>query len=1002
MSNVVRGWCWAGLALLGSSCVFELGVTDQDLDGFSTLYDCDDADPAIHPDAEEACNGQDDDCDGLVDEDVAGAPTWYLDQDGDSYGRASMFTRACSCPEGWVDRVGDCDDGDPRIHPHAVEACDGEDDDCDGEIDEGAPGGRSFWYPDEDRDGFGDDERGVKACESPGSRYIQQWGDCDDDGPYAQQTYPGVAWRDSSSDCMQDVDGDGYGDQRPANPSVTAGTDCDDLGEWATVTFPGSAAHEGDELCTKDQDGDGYGDDHPAADGVEPGQDCCDACTFNWQTYPGAAALEPEGACMTDHDGDGYGDADPDDPRVEQGQDCDDGDATVHPLGVEVCDEADNDCDGETDEGLSWSAWPDDDGDGYGDPARPKQVCAMSSGLVLDDSDCDDTQSTVYPGGEEYCDALDNDCDGTIDEEQIWEIWYDDRDGDGYGNPATALSLCAPMSGMVQDATDCHDGDAVIYPGAPELCDDLDNDCDGTTDEELAWVTLYEDADGDGYGNPEVTIVDCLPPSGWVTDATDCDDTRSSVNPGRAEVDCSGLDDNCDGVVECGDITSQSVIYDGPGYGDMAGWSVAGVGDVNADGYADLLVGASLDNYAGTGAGAAYLVLGGASPSSRSLLDADAFYYAEFAGDYVGDAVAGAGDVNGDGFDDLLIGASLADGADTESGVAYLVLGSATPTTMSLGSAEARFDGEVNGERAGMAVAGAGDVNGDGLEDLLVGAPYADTTDTQAGATYLVLGSSSPASLDLGSASAIYDGEAAWNLSGAAVAGGGDVDGDGLDDLLIGAYANDTVASNAGSAYLVLGSASPGSEVLSDADAIFVGEDFWDYAGASVALAWDVDGDGLDDMLVGAPRNDTTGTDAGSAYLVLGSASPADLSLSGATARFTGTSSSDEAGDSVAGAGDVDGDGLGDILVGAPEARVGSTRTGEVYLVLGNVTPASAALGSGAWDAYGEAGSDFLSSGLAGVGDVDGDGLDDFLAGAYGNDSAGANAGRAYLVLSIE
>ncbi len=1002
MSDHRRGWCWVGLWLLGSGCVFDLGVTDRDLDGFSTIYDCDDDDPAVHPDAHESCNGRDDDCDGLVDEDAAELSTWYLDQDGDGYGRASLFVRACSCPAGFVDRVGDCDDQDPRVHPHATETCDGEDDDCDGDIDEGAPGGRNSWYPDDDDDGYGDQQRGLQACASPSSRYIERGGDCDDLGEHAAVTYPGAAWRDSDSACMQDADGDGWGEQRPANPEVTPGSDCDDTSAWAHVTFPGSAALEDEALCTKDQDGDGYGDDLPAAPGVDPGLDCCDACTFNWQTYPGAAALEPEGACMTDHDGDGYGDADPAGPRVERGQDCDDGDAAVNPEGEEVCDEADNDCDGEADEGLNFPAWPDDDRDGYGDPERIKWICALTSDLVEDDSDCDDSEATAYPGAPELCDDLDNDCDGVVDEDQTWETLYEDNDGDGYGDPALPRTVCTPGSGLVEDDSDCDDGDAVVYPGAPELCDLLDNDCDGEVDEELAWVDLYEDADGDGYGNPAVTMVGCLPSGGWVMDDSDCDDTRSSVNPSRREVDCNGLDDDCDGVIECGDISSMGVVYDGPSSGDMAGWSVAGVGDVDGDGYADLLVGASLDGHVGTGAGAAYLVLGQATPLSCSLTAADASYHAEAAGDFAGDSVAGVGDVDGDGFDDLLIGASLADSSATQTGAAYLVLGSASPAGLGLGSAAARYGGEAYSDRAGAALAGVGDVNGDGLADLLVGAPYYDTTVSETGAAYLVLGSASPASMDLGGASAIYEGAGAWNLAGSALAGGGDVDGDGLDDLIIGAFANDDVASNAGAAYLVLGSASPGDLRLSRADAIFTGEAYWDYAGVSVAIAGDVDGDGLEDLLVGASGNDSAGSSAGAAYLVLGCAVPVDLSLVAAAARYTGISAGDEAGSVVTGAGDVDGDGLDDFLVSAPDATVDSTADGEIYLLLGAVTPASASLGSAAWDAYGESSRDYAGSSLAGLGDVDGDGLDDFLVGAYGNDTAGSSAGRAYLVLSIE
>ena len=163
---------------------------------------------------------------------------------------------------------------------------------------------------------------------------------------------------------------------------------------------------------------------------------------------------------------------------VSNDGDCDDGNAAVHPGAPEICDGKDNNCDGHVDEGF------DTDGDGYA-------IC---------EGDCDDNDASVYPGAPEVCDDKDNNCNGQIDE-GVKTTFYRDADGDGYGNPATSTQACAQPAGYVSNNQDCNDAKATIYPGAPELCDGLDNNCNGQIDE-IAGNTYYRDADGDGYGNP--------------------------------------------------------------------------------------------------------------------------------------------------------------------------------------------------------------------------------------------------------------------------------------------------------------------------------------------------------------------------------------------------------------------------------------------------------------------------------------------------------------------
>ena len=309
---------------------------DTDGDGFSELEgDCDDADPVVYPGAAEICDGKDNDCDGLVDDrdpDAQGVPEWYLDADGDGYGDRSgdVIQHRCERPDGYADNQLDCDDSQPDVHPNAPELCDGKDNDCDIQVDEG---------PDEDGDGF-------SAC-----------------------------------------------------------------------------------------------------------------------------------------------------------QDCDDTDATVYPGAPEACDGQDNDCDGTTDEGVKApTLYADDDGDGFGDSSVSVQTCPPPAGFVSSSDDCDDDDPTVYPGAEEVCDERDNDCDGTVDEDVV-PTWYLDYDADGYGGDRWSVTACEPPTAQyVALDGDCDDTREDFFPGATPGCDGLDHDCDGLID---------HDDDLDGYSDAACGGDDC-------------------------------------------------------------------------------------------------------------------------------------------------------------------------------------------------------------------------------------------------------------------------------------------------------------------------------------------------------------------------------------------------------------------------------------------------------------------------------------------------------------
>jgi hypothetical protein len=216
-------------------------------------------------------------------------------------------------------------------------------------------------------------------------------------------------------------------------------------------------------------------------------------------------------------------------------------------------------------EGVKTTYYADADGDGYGDNGKTAQACSAPAGYVSDNTDCDDTKASVHPGAAEVCNGIDDNCDGQIDE-GVKTTYYADADGDGYGDNGNTTQACSAPPGYVSDNTDCDDTKASVHPGATEVCNGIDDNCDGQIDEGVK-TTYYADTDGDGYGDVNNTTQACSAPTGYVSDNTDCDDTKASVHPGAAEV-CNGIDDNCDGQIDEGVKTTYYRDADGDGYGD--------------------------------------------------------------------------------------------------------------------------------------------------------------------------------------------------------------------------------------------------------------------------------------------------------------------------------------------------------------------------------------------------------------------------------------------------
>ncbi|MBL8618570.1 MAG: FG-GAP repeat protein [Deltaproteobacteria bacterium] len=564
-------------------------------------------------------------------------------------------------------------------------------------------------------------------------------------------------------------------------------------------------------------------------------------------TPPPADSGAQGGASPVDRDGDG----------APADEDCDDADASLRPGAVEICDGLDNDCDGLIDDAdtninrfTQLRLYADVDGDGFGAGRSVGYACLAPAGQAANDADCDDADPSAHPRHAEVCDGVDNDCDTLVDDAdpsvdlRTARDWFTDRDDDGFGAPGTAALACAPPSRSADNDLDCDDADALSHPGAPELCDGRDNDCDGALD--LA---------SPGLGSCPAAVATHL------------------VEGGEA--------------------------------GDHVGAALSWVGDMTGDGLPDLGVGAPGVDGRGAESGVV-AIIPGPPPPSASAARAPLRVVGAGPGDQLG-PLRGLGDMNGDGFDDLAV---QAPGHDGGNGLLAVVYGPMSVAER-VDALPARVVGLGAGAGRALPMSGPGDVDGDGLAELLVADPAADRGARGGGVVWLFGGPVSSRQTRTDARAELWGAAPGLGLGALPAPGpdrsASDLNGDGLADLVLGAPGDGVEAAEGGAVFVLLGPVD-GKYDVADADLVLRGGVEAGRAGAALALPGDVDGDGGADLVVGVP-----GAEAGRGRALLLTAPLSRAGLGGATASLRGRSPGLGLGAEVGGPGDLDGDGRAEL-----------------------------------------------------------------------------------------
>ena len=440
------------------------------------------------------------------------------------------------------------------------------------------------------------------------------------------------------------------------------------------------------------------------------------------------------------------------------------------------------------------------------------------------------------------------------------------------------------------------------------------------------------------------------------------------------------------------DLTSLNLLQ---GYLITGGIFVGGAGDINSDGYADVIIGNTETN---NGAGTSYVIYGNISSANINLNSLSSTQGFSIIGaspnDASGASVSGAGDVNKDGFDDVIIGAP---NTNNDAGASYVIYGGSSSSSINLnnlvaykgfiinGASGKKIVPSTSGDCSGLSVKGAGDVNGDGFSDVIIGAPDANN---YAGISYVIYGGTSLYNIDLNNLGVSQGfsiiGAAPYDQSGYSVSNVGDINKDGFDDIIIGAY----YANYAGTSYVIYGGTSLSNinlGILNPTQGFsIIGVSADDGSGLSVSGTGDVNGDGFADVIIGAPNANNY---AGISYVIYGGTSLSNIDLNNLSVSqgfsIIGASANDKSGSSVSGAGDVNGDGFADVIIGAPDAN---NNAGISYVIYGGTSLSNIDLNnlsvSQGFYIIGASANDESGYSVSGAGDVNGDGYTDIIIGA--------------------
>jgi hypothetical protein len=591
---------------------------------------------------------------------------------------------------------------------------------------------------------------------------------------------------------------------------------------------------------------------------------------------------------------------------------------------------------------------------------------------------------------------------GDTESEPCTTPYYRDADGDTFGDPFDATTACEAPPGYVPDHDDCDDDEPLVHPGAAEGCDHLDNDCDLLVDDDDPDIqgqqVWYQDEDQDGYGL-DLSVTACEAPEPvweWSLVSGDCDDTESTVSPGSPE-QCGNLrDDDCSGdATGCpyereGDTSAAALVIVGVADGEKFGHALAS-GDLDGDGAVDVVVGAFGHTYVAEGDGGVYVIPGGTLAAASGGVSIDelpgvALWTDALEAGQAGREVDVAKDLDDDGLPDVVVGARAARAGDGE---VYVLLGGRITSGL-LRAAPGVLTG-ASGDFAGATLFGRGDLDGDGVNDLYVGASNNDRA-------YLISGDAFPVQAPAAEV-------ATWTLQASdSLAGDADVldyDFDGEPDVaLLGAEQG---GGGAGAIYAVDLPITGDLDPAVDARGTVAGAADADRFGWTLAIVPDLTGDGVPDVTVGASGADTVDDGGGIVYVLDGTgpwvtAGGAWTIADAAWASVAASAGGAGVGFSAASAEDFTGDGAADLTVGAYGFPV--SFTGRVFVQPGPLAPRAAPylLEDEAYLSFvGLEEQQRLGSAVLGYRDIDRDGDDEVLVGSSHDEPGETGPGAVYL-----